>query len=194
MDYMQGTPAKPGRVVTVIERSFWETLSDPHHSDGKDDRVWGAAYHIPASHAEEVHAYLDEREIDGYTAHFTPFHPYTQTDGKRQAKVQSTPPMTCMVYIGLPSNPQFLRDEKERDPEAVAKVIRDGEGQSGLNREYLYLLEKALQGIGLGTADGHVVDLVGRVKRLEGLSSTAGDVPEEEEAALTVEGTVSGQS
>lgn len=25
----RGTPEKPGRVVTVIEREFWETLNDP---------------------------------------------------------------------------------------------------------------------------------------------------------------------
>ena len=25
----RGTPEKPGRVVTVIERTFWETLDDP---------------------------------------------------------------------------------------------------------------------------------------------------------------------
>lgn len=25
----RGTPEKPGRVVTVIEREFWETLDDP---------------------------------------------------------------------------------------------------------------------------------------------------------------------
>lgn len=25
----RGTPEQPGRVVTVIERSFWETLDDP---------------------------------------------------------------------------------------------------------------------------------------------------------------------
>lgn len=25
----RGTPEQPGRVVTVIERTFWETLDDP---------------------------------------------------------------------------------------------------------------------------------------------------------------------
>ncbi|KAI5289257.1 hypothetical protein KEM54_004157 [Ascosphaera aggregata] len=168
-------------------------ITEHHSENGKneDDRVWGAAYHIPASHAEEVHAYLDDREIDGYTAHFTPFHPLTETNGERQKEVASTPPVTCMVYIGLPSNPQFLRSERERDPEAVAKVIVNSKGQSGLNREYLYLLEKALQGIGLDTADGHVVDLVGRVKRLEGFDQPSQEVPEEEEAGLEVQRTLS---
>lgn len=72
-----------------------------------------------------------------------------------------------MVYIGQPTNPQFLRNPAEREPAAVANVISHGRGQSGRNPEYLYLLEKALEGLGLGTADGHVTDLVRRVKIIE---------------------------
>lgn len=72
-----------------------------------------------------------------------------------------------MVYIGQPTNPQFLRDPAERDPAAVAEVISVGRGQSGRNAEYLYLLEKALETLGLGCADGHVTDLVRRVKAIE---------------------------
>lgn len=72
-----------------------------------------------------------------------------------------------MVYIGLPSNPQFLRDPKQRDPQDVAKVISSSNGQSGKNSEYLFLLEKALKGLGLGTADGHVTDLVRRVQAIQ---------------------------
>jgi cation transport protein ChaC len=221
----RGTPESPGRVVTVIERSFWETLDDPVGTflDGNSQEntqginttqtnkkqkdlessttstVWGAAYHIPAAYAEEVHDYLDDREIDGYTVHYTPFHPVSPpssstgtTASTRTSTTVSTPseeeeeegvteshpsiippasnsfpPITCMVYIGLPTNPQFLRDPAERNPAAVAKVISGGCGQSGKNPEYLYLLEKALEGLGLGSADGHVTDLVRRVKAVE---------------------------
>lgn len=81
-----------------------------------------------------------------------------------------------MVYIGQPHNPQFLRDPARRDPQDVATVISGSVGQSGRNAEYLYLLEKALQGLGLGTADAHVTDLVRRVRAIEGV-----DVKEEEE-------------
>lgn len=72
-----------------------------------------------------------------------------------------------MVYIGLPTNPQFLREPARREPQDVAEVISAEYGQSGKNSEYLYLLEKALDGIGLGSADKHVTDLVGRVKAIE---------------------------
>ncbi|KAJ5970695.1 ChaC-like protein [Penicillium vulpinum] len=177
----RGTPEQPGRVVTVIERTFWETLDDPlAHLESElssTGKVWGAAYHIPASHAEEVHDYLDEREIDGYSAHYTPFHPTVEVGGTGSS------PIICMVYIGQPSNPQFLRDAADRDPQHVAQVISAGHGLSGKGSEYLFLLEKALEGLGLGTADVHVTDLVKRVKAIEaeGLAEA-----EEEEAELKV--------
>ncbi|KAJ5692543.1 hypothetical protein N7462_001966 [Penicillium macrosclerotiorum] len=183
----RGTPAQPGRVVTVIEREFWETLDDPlatwcsalgpewlrmgrrlahlESESASTGKVWGAAYHIPASHAEEVHDYLDEREIDGYSAHYTPFHP---TAGTTASPATTSPaPIICMVYIGQPTNPQFLRDPVQRAPQDVAQVISAGHGQSGKNTEYLFLLEKALESIGLGSADVHVTDLVRRVRAIE---------------------------
>ncbi|KAJ5161147.1 hypothetical protein N7492_006539 [Penicillium capsulatum] len=168
----RGTPEQPGRVVTVIERKFWETLDDPlaeaESQSASTGKVWGAAYHIPASHAEEVHDYLDEREIDGYSAHFTPFHAFTGAESPVQSiEVDDSGPIICMVYIGQPTNPQFLREAPRREPQDVASVISAGHGLSGKNTEYLYLLEKALQGLGLGTADVHVTDLVQRVKAIE---------------------------
>lgn len=72
-----------------------------------------------------------------------------------------------MVYIGLPTNSQFLTDPALREPSSVAQVISRSRGKSGDNTEYLYLLEEALEGIGLGRADGHVTDLVRRVKEIE---------------------------
>ncbi|KAJ5766890.1 ChaC-like protein [Penicillium nucicola] len=178
----RGTPEQPGRVVTVIERAFWETLDDPlAHQESESEstgKVWGAAYHIPASHAEEVHDYLDEREIDGYSAHYTPFHPTIHVDSATDSS-----PIICMVYIGQPSNPQFLRETARREPQDVAQVISAGHGLSGKNTEYLYLLEKALEGLGLGTADVHVTDLVKRVKAIE--TEGLGEA-EEREAELEV--------
>ncbi|KAM5453230.1 hypothetical protein MaudCBS49596_003009 [Microsporum audouinii] len=176
----RGTPDAPGRVVTVIERSFWESLSDPQRDleqTTEGSLVWGAAYHIPASHAEEVSAYLDDREIDGYSVHYTPFHPCSNS--KNEAHINSSPrgptaesttspqPMKCLVYIGLPTNTQFLREPALREPDAVAKVIYASRGQSGENKDYLYSLETALEGLGLGSSDVHVTDLVRRVKDME---------------------------
>ncbi|KAL2372623.1 hypothetical protein RJZ57_002937, partial [Blastomyces gilchristii] len=143
------------RLLGYIEgyvRRFWQQR-DVQSNNSKPSTVWGAAYHIPASHAEEVHAYLDDREIDGYTVHFTPFHPApssttttTTTNNNNTTITSPTSPITCMVYIGLPTNAQFLRNPTDRDPANVARVISQSCGQSGENREYLYLLEKALEG------------------------------------------------
>ncbi|PYH79734.1 ChaC-domain-containing protein [Aspergillus uvarum CBS 121591] len=172
----RGTPESPGRVVTVIEREFWETLDDPlaHLESSPTATVWGAAYHIPASHAEEVHDYLDVREIDGYTVHYTPFHP-VDTPQEPNAEESTASPIVCMVYIGQPTNPQFLRDPARREQQDVAEVISRSQGQSGKNTEYLYLLEKSLDGLGLGSADVHVTDLVRRVKALEGAEEAAAE-------------------
>lgn len=131
-----------------------------------------------------MHDYLDEREIDGYSAHYTPFHPTinvqeaTGSDGD-----QGSSPIICMVYIGQPTNPQFLREAAHREPQHVAQVISDGHGLSGKNSEYLFMLEKALDGLGLGSADVHVTDLVKKVKAIEaeGLAEA-----EEKEAELQV--------
>ncbi|KAJ5192507.1 ChaC-like protein [Penicillium cf. viridicatum] len=189
----RGTPEQPGRVVTVIERTFWETLDDPlAHLESEASttgKVWGAAYHIPASHAEEVHDYLDEREIDGYSAHYTPFHPTVDIEGAAGSTGSS--PIICMLYVGQPTNPQFLRDAADREPQNVAQVISAGHGLSGKGSEYLFLLEKALEGLGLGTADVHVTDLVKRVKAIEteGLAEA-----EEEEAELKVTRSLEGSA
>ncbi|KAI1934614.1 hypothetical protein LOZ58_004616 [Ophidiomyces ophidiicola] len=169
----RGTPESNGRVVTVIDQSFWATLSDAHQDiDPKSNEslVWGAAYHIPASHAEEVNAYLDHREINGYSVHYTPFHSYIVSGNSiPDASTPVASPFLCMVYIGLPTNSQFLRNPADRDPSSVARVISESRGQSGENKEYLYLLERALEGIGLGREDFHVTDLVKRVRMLEGV-------------------------
>ncbi|PYI02065.1 ChaC-domain-containing protein [Aspergillus sclerotiicarbonarius CBS 121057] len=163
----RGTPENPGRVLTVIDREFWETLDDPlaHHETSPTATVWGAAYHIPASHANEVRHYLDIREINGYTDHYTPFHPVLTSKGSDPTECPTTP-ITCMVYIGQPTNPQFLRDPAQREQQAVAEVISRSEGKSGKNAEYLFMLEKALEGLGFGNAEMHVTDLVQRVKAL----------------------------
>ena len=87
-----------------------------------------------------------------------------------------------MVYIGLPSNPQFLRDPAQRDAQDVARVISSSSGLSGKNSEYLFLLETALKGLGLGTADGHVTDLVRRVQAIQRGEAEV----EEKEAESTV--------
>ncbi|KAI9720040.1 MAG: hypothetical protein M1812_003167 [Candelaria pacifica] len=148
----RGTPEAPGRVVTLIERSFWANLTDDHATT--ENEVWGVAYRIEASKVQEVQAYLDIREINGYSIQYTPFHPANS----------SHPTTRCLVYIGLPSNPQFVGVQ---DPQKLAEHIYGSRGPSGENKEYLYMLEKALEELSTESGDEHVRDLADRVRRLE---------------------------
>ncbi|KAK7745463.1 hypothetical protein SLS53_002961 [Cytospora paraplurivora] len=159
----RGTPEAPGRVVTLIERSFWETLDDPHSS--APEKVWGVAYRIEAEHVEEVKEYLDIREINGYTIHYTPFYPASNPQA----------PIRTLAYIGTPENDQFVGPQ---DLLVLAEHIYKSEGPSGLNSEYLLNLDKALDELSPESGDEHITDLSTRVRaiiaREEGKSG-AGD-------------------
>jgi cation transport protein ChaC len=94
--------------------------------------------------------------------------------------------ITCLVYIGLPENPQFLGPQ---DPEELAKHILKSKGPSGENKEYLYALEKSLLELSEGSGDEHVGDLVRRCREIEGAEEWGengdgddGDEEDEEES------------
>ncbi|KAF2013346.1 ChaC-domain-containing protein [Aaosphaeria arxii CBS 175.79] len=161
----RGTPSAPGRVVTLIDRAHWETLAD-HDSHTPTERVWGAAYHIPARHVAEVREYLDIREINGYSIQFTPFHPapFTTQITSPPATSHGASPVTCLVYIGLPENPQFLGPQ---DTDELAAHILRSRGPSGENREYLFNLEKSLLELSAESGDRHISDLVRRARAIE---------------------------
>ncbi|KAK7610030.1 ChaC-like protein [Phyllosticta paracitricarpa] len=152
----RGTPEAPGRVATLIDRAHWETLTDHHNAPA--ERVWGAAYHIPSSHAAEVRDYLDIREINGYSIQYTPFHPAPTAENPNPS------PIHCMVFIGLPENDQFVGPQ---DPQALAEHILKSRGPSGENKEYLYMLETALLGLSEESGDDHITDLVRRCREIE---------------------------
>ncbi|KAL1913230.1 hypothetical protein Sste5344_000777 [Sporothrix stenoceras] len=147
----RGTPEAPGRVATLIERSFWESLTD--HHDSASDKVWGVAYRIDAAHAAEVREYLDIREINGYTIHYTPFYP----------AAKGAAAFRTMAYIGTPENPQFTGPQ---DVQKLAEHIFRSTGPSGPNRDYLWGLETALNELSPESGDEHVSDLSTRVRAL----------------------------
>ncbi|KAM0743147.1 hypothetical protein ACQRIT_003324 [Beauveria bassiana] len=148
----RGTPEAPGRVVTLLERSYWEDLTDHHHGSAPE-RVWGVAYRIRPDKVAEVKEYLDIREINGYSIHYTPFQP---ADGSA--------PIRTLVYIGTPDNDQFVGPQ---DPQALAEHIFQSSGPSGLNRDYLFGLDAALEKLSPESGDEHVADLARRVRALE---------------------------
>ena len=111
-------------------------------------------------------AYLDIREINGYSIQYTPFH--AAADPVLGSDLESTSKqIKCLVYIGLPDNPQFLGPQ---DPQALAEHIVRSRGPSGENREYLYQLEEALEGLSSESGDEHVSDLARRCRAVEASS------------------------
>lgn len=101
-----------------------------------------------------MQSYLDIREINGYSVQYTAFHSSDKT----------SPSIKCLVYIGLPDNPQFTGVQ---DPQALAEHIARSKGPSGQNDEYLFMLERALSELGQGSEDAHVQDLADRVREIE---------------------------
>lgn len=144
--------------------------ADDYQHPSAPPRVWGAAYRIPSPHVAEVKEYLDIREINGYSIHYTPFTQPTKPQDMTAQIATVTPvsgfegPIQCLVYIGLPDNPQFLGPQ---DPQALAEKIMVSRGPSGENREYLYQLEEALEGLSEESGDEHVSDLVRRCREIE---------------------------
>jgi len=82
--------------------------------------------------------------------------PDTEGDLPKQIK--------CLVYIGLPDNPQFLGPQ---DPQALAEHIVRSRGPSGENKDYLYQLNTALEGLSKDSGDEHVSDLAKRCREIE---------------------------
>ena len=80
--------------------------------------------------------------------------------------------LNCLVYVGLPSNPQFVGPQDLHD---LAKHILKSRGPSGLNKEYLYLLEEALEELSEESRDEHVSDLVKLCRWLETAEYKAAD-------------------
>ena len=84
------------------------------------------AYRIENAHAEGVKAYLDHREINGYSIHHVPVYS-SVTAGKPVVE-------RAVVYIGTHDNPAFVGPMKSIDD--LALHIYQSRGPSGENKEY----------------------------------------------------------
>ncbi|MEM7543578.1 MAG: gamma-glutamylcyclotransferase [Pseudomonadota bacterium] len=116
----RGTPAQPGRVVTLV--------ADPHA------QCAGVAFLLDAHTKSEVLQNLDVREQNGYDREAIDFD---LSDGRR---------VSGITYIAPPSNPSFLGPEAI---EATARHIASCVGPSGSNSEYLVALANELQSMGI---------------------------------------------
>ncbi|KAK4178832.1 ChaC-like protein-domain-containing protein [Triangularia setosa] len=167
----RGTPEAPGRVVTLLSRSYWEQLTD--HHDSAPEKVWGVAYRIIPERVAEVKDYLDIREINGYTIHYTPFYPAPSIHNTNNplTGLPKQLPIQTLAYIGTPENEQFVGPQ---DPQQLAEHIYGSEGPSGLNRDYLWGLERALNELSQESGDEHVTDLSNRVRAVAATAAAEG--------------------
>ncbi|KZT61865.1 ChaC-like protein [Calocera cornea HHB12733] len=166
----RGTPERPGRVVTIIPWAEWHALAQERkHEEAADeeDIVWGVAYTIDPAFEDEVRAYLDYREKNGYSVHTEDI--YNLVDGKEQLIIPQ-----CILYVGLASNPSFVGPEPL---DYLSHRIWSCTGPSGRNRDYLYGLAKAIRELAPGSHDVHLANLEARVQALEAAEGEGKDVP-----------------
>jgi cation transport regulator ChaC len=127
----RGTPASPGRVVTLVE------------SPGAE--LWGAAYAITDADWPDVLATLEHREQAGYER-------LVLTAGlaaaERAGEVVADVP--AEIFIGGADRPEFIGPEPLA---ATAAIVRASRGPSGANLDYVLALERALAELGVRDPD-----------------------------------------
>jgi cation transport regulator ChaC len=127
----RGTPASPGRVVTLIE--------------APGAVLWGVAYAIAADVWPAVLAALERREQAGYQRLVLPAG---LAAGERAGAVVTETPVE--IFIGGADRPEFIGPE----PLAVtAAVARTAHGPSGTNADYVRSLVDALDALGARDPD-----------------------------------------
>lgn len=138
-------------------RRFWQGSHDHRGTHDAPGRVAtlvpndgaacdGLAYHI----TPDVFDHLDYREKNGYLR-FT-----TELSFRDQSSVEG------LVYIATQDNAAFLGPATEQE---IATYIRDKNGPSGRNADYLKDLATALRA--LGAHDAHVFEIEAHLLALE---------------------------
>jgi cation transport regulator ChaC len=115
----RGTPARPGRVATLVE--------------APGTRCRGVAYRITPESVAGVLAYLDHREKNGYLSRRLSLE---LDDGRR---------IGAVTYIADPHGIHFAGPAPLAE---IAEQIRHASGPSGANVEYVQRLAEALRGLG----------------------------------------------
>lgn len=126
----RGTPAAPGRVLTLIEA---------------DAAVWGMAYAIDRAAWPAIEPALEVREQQGY-ARLTV--EAALAEGERAGPIVARVP--ALLYLATPANPYFIGPEPIAD---TAAIVRHAHGPSGANLDYVVELGRALAAMGAADPD-----------------------------------------
>ena len=116
----RGTPAHPGRVVTLIQ-----------HQGGS---CGGVAYRVASQDALGVLAQLDHRERAGYRRESVTI------------RLVSGEEIEGLTYIAPPGNAHYLGPATISE---IAQVVRGARGPSGPNDEYVIQLSRGLSELGI---------------------------------------------
>jgi cation transport protein ChaC len=137
-------------VVTLVCASQWHSfISNDDTPEG--DVVWGVAWTIDPSKSEEVRAYLDHREKNGYTPQSVEIYQHDK-DGNEIVAIQD-----ALIYVGLPDNEAFVGPAKTLKD--LAEYIYKCQGPSGRNDDYVLKLAAACRGLSPDVLDSHLFTL-----------------------------------
>ena len=169
----RGLPGAPGLVATLVR------MQDLPKAEQDDDELcWGMCYGYAKELREEVVAYLDFREKDGYDQCLVDV--FLQPD-TTETPLSAEPDLRgVLLYVAQTDNPQYLGP---LDDECVAQQIAQTVGPSGTNREYLFKMADGLRSIKV--LDKHIFEVEERVRQLPGPAVSA-------VSAFTGDGTCAG--
>ena len=115
----RGTPARPGRVVTLIV--------------APGQRCWGRLFRLDPGDAQEIFRRLDFRERGGYNRVI------------EDAELLDGRSVSSLTYVASPDNLNYLGPASLT---TVADRVRSAVGPSGTNRDYALRLAEAIRGMG----------------------------------------------
>lgn len=163
----RGLPGAPGLVATLIR-----TQDLPEAEQDENELCWGMCYGYAKEVREEVVAYLDFREKDGYDQCLVDVFLQQNTGSPLSAEPDLR---GVLLYVAQTQNPQYLGPlDNERCAQQIAKTV----GPSGTNREYLFKMADGLRSIKVH--DEHIFAVEERVRQLPepeltAVSAFAGD-------------------
>ncbi|KAJ8958214.1 hypothetical protein NQ318_017355 [Aromia moschata] len=135
----RGTPASPGRVVTLVP------------SD-ETSKVYGIAYKIKESNIENVLSHLDYREKGGYERKTVIFYPL-----EKEQLLEIT------IYLASHNNHNYAGPADVND---IANQVVRSVGPSGANIDYVCNLANAMRSLFPSVEDNHLFSLEQKVLNL----------------------------